>query len=102
MAAVRSQAQREKSGLELEVARLGQTVADLRSKVNDADRKLAVATQEATGLRERLGRAEASNDRLSEDNRRMVALIKKGGTTVKTPRLRGTPTRLAAKTKKRG
>ncbi len=98
--AVRSQAQREKSGLELEVARLGKTVADLRSKVSDADLKLAVAMQEAAGLRERLGRTEASNDRLSEDNRRVVAIIKRGGTTVKTPRLRGTPTRLGAKTKK--
>ncbi len=102
VAAVRSQAQREKSALELDVARLGQTVADLRSKVNDADRKLAVAMQDATGLRERLGRAEADNDRLSEDNRRMVALIKKGGTTVNTPRLRGSPKRLAGQTKKRG
>lgn len=102
VAAVRSQAQREKSALELEVARLSQTVADLRSKVNDADRKLAVAVQDATGLRERLGRAEASNDRLSEDNRRMVALIKKSGNTGKTQRLRATPKRLAVQTKKRG
>lgn len=101
VAAVRSQAQREKSALELEVARLNAAATELRRKVSEADRDLAVATQEVAGLRERLGRAEASNDRLSEDNRRMVALIKKGGTAVKISRLRSTPTRLSNKTKKR-
>jgi predicted nucleic acid-binding Zn-ribbon protein len=102
VASVRAQAQREKSGLELEMARLHATVADLRNKANEADRKAAVTGQELIGLRERLSRAEADNDRLSSDNRRMVSLLKKHGTVVNTKlRLKRTSL-IAGNTKKRG
>ena len=101
VASARAEAQREKSALELEVARFGQTVADLRARLNEADQKLAVATQDASGLRERLARTEASNDRLAEDNRRMVALVNKVGTRVNAPRLRAPSSTLGKKNKTR-
>lgn len=84
IAAANAQAQREKNTLELEAARQSNVIADLRAKLNDSDRTVAVMAQEVTDLRARLGRTEASNDQLTQDNRKMIALMKNSGTTVNT------------------
>jgi chromosome segregation ATPase len=101
LAAERSRGAREKAVQEQEIVRLGNSVSDLRRSLNEADRKVAVKTQEVFDLRERLSHAEINSARLSEDNRRMVGLIKSGSNTVHTNRLRNPQTLIAKRLKKK-
>lgn len=79
---------RQKSVLDATVTKLDTDLRQLRDQLAAAERDRALLQQETHSLRERLGRAETQADRLAQDNRTMVELLKSardGGTGDPTP-----------------
>lgn len=67
---------RQKSALDATVAKFDTDLRQLQDQFAAAERDRALLQQETHSLRERLGRAETQADRLAQDNRNLVGLLK--------------------------